>query len=273
MDHASAPISSPPWISPARADAAEGLPLLAVRQRSAAVRHSRAHRHARGQLLGADEGLLSVEAGDSRWVVPAGHAVWIPPGVSHAARSHGPFAGWSLYVVPAACAALPPAPCVVCPSALLREGMARLAAWPATGPDARRQRLEAVMFDELAALVPVAWELPMPSERRLRRIAQALCDHPANGRSLPEWARWAGLSPRSVSRHFVAETGLSFTAWRQRVRLMRALQWLAEGKPVAVTAWDLGYENPSAFIALFRRAFGMTPGQYLAGQGALTQSA
>ncbi|HWP17562.1 MAG TPA: AraC family ligand binding domain-containing protein [Burkholderiaceae bacterium] len=103
MDHASAPISSPPWISPARADAAEGLPLLAVRQRSAAVRHSRAHRHARGQLLGADEGLLSVEAGDSRWVVPAGHAVWIPPGVSHAARSHGPFAGWSLYVVPAAC--------------------------------------------------------------------------------------------------------------------------------------------------------------------------
>lgn len=129
------------------------------------------------------------------------------------------------------------------------------------------------MFDELAALAPVAWELPMPSERRLRRIAQALCDHPANGRSLPEWARRAGLSPRSVSRHFVAETGLSFTAWRQRVRLMRALQWLAEGKPVAVTAWDLGYENPSAFIALFRRAFGMTPGQYLAGQGALTQSA
>ena len=92
------------------------------------------------------------------------------------------------------------------------------------------------MFDELAALAPVAWELPMPSERRLRRTAQALCDHPANGRSLPEWARWAGLSPRSVSRHFVAETGLSFTAWRQRVRLMRALQWLAEGKPVAVTA-------------------------------------
>lgn len=248
------------------------MPLLAVRQRSAAVRHTRAHRHARGQLLGTDSGLLSVEAGNSRWAVSAGHAVWIPPGVSHAVRSHGPFAGWSLYVAPAACAALPSAPCVVCPSALLREGMARLAAWPSTGADARLRRLEAVMFDELTDLAPVAWDLPMPTERRLRRIAQALCDHPADGRSLPEWARWAGLSPRSVSRHFVAQTGLSFTVWRQRVRLMRALQWLAEGKPVTAVAWGLGYENPSAFIALFRRAFGVTPGQYLAGRDVLTHS-
>ncbi|HID9329325.1 TPA: helix-turn-helix domain-containing protein, partial [Klebsiella pneumoniae] len=37
---------------------------------------------------------------------------------------------------------------------------------------------------------------------------------------------------------------------------------LAAGKPVTAIALDLGYDNVSAFIALFRRMFGTTPGRY-----------
>jgi AraC-like DNA-binding protein len=32
---------------------------------------------------------------------------------------------------------------------------------------------------------------------------------------------------------------------------------------VTAVAFDIGYESPSAFIAMFRRALGATPGQYL----------
>jgi AraC-like DNA-binding protein len=81
---------------------------------------------------------------------------------------------------------------------------------------------------------------------------------------MEEWARWAGISPRTLARRFAGETGFSFTAWRQRMRLLRALELLAIGKPVSTVAIDLGYQNVSAFIALFKRTLGMTPGQYVA---------
>ncbi|MGC0175398.1 helix-turn-helix domain-containing protein, partial [Klebsiella pneumoniae] len=53
-----------------------------------------------------------------------------------------------------------------------------------------------------------------------------------------------------------------FNEWRQRIRLLRALELLAAGKPVTAIALDLGYDNVSAFIGLFRRMFGTTPGRY-----------
>ncbi|VTU14829.1 DNA gyrase inhibitor [Variovorax sp. SRS16] len=40
---------------------------------------------------------------------------------------------------------------------------------------------------------------------------------------------------------------------------MRALEQLAAGEPVTRIALDLGHENVSAFIAMFRRTFGVTP--------------
>jgi AraC-like DNA-binding protein len=37
---------------------------------------------------------------------------------------------------------------------------------------------------------------------------------------------------------------------------------LAAGKPVSNVARAVGYENPSAFVAAFRRETGATPGTY-----------
>ena len=251
-----------PLIPPGLASAADGAAVLAATAHSGAVRATRRHRHARGQLFGAAVGLLSVDAGHSRWVVPATHAVWIPPDVPHGLRSHGPFSGWSLYVNASACDALPAEPCVLVVSGLLREAVARAASWPCTALNAAQARLAGVILDEIGTRPPVALGLPMPKDARLLRIAQALSIQPDDGRSLDEWAHWAGIAPRTLSRRFVAETGFSFTGWRQRVRLLRALEMLAAGRSVTAIALDLGYDNVSAFIALFRRVFGVTPGRY-----------
>jgi hypothetical protein len=56
------------------------------------------HHHVRGQLLGSLRGLLSVGVESGVWVIPAIHAVWLPPHHVHSARSHGPFNGWSAYI-------------------------------------------------------------------------------------------------------------------------------------------------------------------------------
>jgi len=240
----------------------EGPALFAVISQSGVVRETPSHNHARGQLLGAEHGLLTVDAGNCRWVVPATHAVWIPPALPHGLYSHGPYSGWSVYVAASACKELPDKPCIFSFTGLLREAVTRAATWKGNALTASQARLAGVVLDEIQSLPLTNLGLSMPKNARLLRIARALSERPDDDRSLDAWAAWAGISPRTVTRRFISETGFSFTEWRQRVRLLRALELLAAGQSVTAIALDLGYDNVSAFIALFRRVFGVTPGRY-----------
>jgi AraC-like DNA-binding protein len=56
---------------------------------------------------------------------------------------------------------------------------------------------------------------------------------------------------------------MGFTQWRQQVRLAEAVGRLAKGEPVARIAEGLGYNSASAFTAMFHRALGTTPRQYV----------
>ncbi|WP_407713739.1 AraC family transcriptional regulator [Comamonas testosteroni] len=223
-----------------------------------------AHHHARGQLLGSLGGLLSVGTERGTWVVPSVHAVWIPPHHVHFARSLGPFNGWSIYVQESACAQLPKEPRTIRVSGLMKEAVQRASKWPLEPTDQPAENIAAVILDEIGRLSPENFELPFPQEPRLIRIAQALVNDPASERDLREWATWGAVSSRTLSRRFSAETGLSFAAWRQRVRLMKALDMLSAGAPITHIAIELGY-SPTAFIALFRRTFGDTPHAYRLG--------
>ncbi|EIV3811202.1 MULTISPECIES: helix-turn-helix domain-containing protein [Klebsiella] len=145
---------------------------------------------------------------------------------------------------------------------LLREAITRAASWKDVNLNASQKRLAGVILDEIGSLPEVNLGLSMPQDIRLLRIAQTLSDNPDDDRRLEEWAVWAGMSSRTLTRRFRAETGFSFNEWRQRIRLLRSLELLAAGKPVTAIALDLGYDNVSAFIALFRRIFGTTPGRF-----------
>ncbi|WP_394788729.1 AraC family transcriptional regulator [Rhodoferax sp.] len=256
-------------------DSAEGPLLAAAVLDQGTPRTTPSHRHARGQLFGAVRSLLSVavemgvevqaDASDLRagqWVVPASHALWVPPRHLHGLQSHGAFHGWSVYIAESACAALPPQPCLLRTSGLLREAVARAATWPPGPLDAAQTRVAAVLMDEISSLPHEPFGLPMPRDTRLLRMARALAEAPGDVRTLEAWADVIGMAPRSLMRRFAVETGFSFSAWRQRARLMRALEMLAARAPVTTVALDLGYDNVSAFIAMFRRSLGVTPGQY-----------
>jgi len=236
--------------------------LIAVAGRQSEPRVSDPHSHPSGQLLGLFSGLLTVRTRLGAWVVPTTRAVWIPPSHVHAARSHGPFSGWAVYIAPAYCAELPGEARTIEVSGLLREAVLSAAQWELGPLDRRQTHVVNVILDEIAGAPPDEFGLPMPRDARLGRIAVGLVDDPAISRTLTEWAQLVNVAPRSLSRRFVAETGFTFTTWRQRARLMRALELLAAGQPVTAVALDLGYDNVSAFIALFRRTFGMTPGRY-----------
>jgi AraC-like DNA-binding protein len=98
---------------------------------------------------------------------------------------------------------------------------------------------------------------------RARRVADRLEDDPSDDRTLTALARGSGASVRTLQRLFRAETGMTFAAWRQQLRLGRALQRLADGGSVTAVALDTGYASVSAFVSVFRRTFGQTPGRYV----------
>ena len=229
--------------------------------------HIAPHLHERAQLIFAADGVMTVSTREGSWVVPPQRAVWMPAGVTHEIRMAGAVAMRTLYVRSDAARHLPDRVRVIAVSALLRELLLRACALPVlydeAGPDGR---LMALVLDEIATLPSLALDLPAPRDPRLGRICRALRADPGSTRTLEEWALEAGASGRTLARLFVKETGLTFADWRQQARLLAAMARLAAGQPITRIALDLGYESPSAFAAMFRRALGAPPSRYLAAE-------
>jgi AraC-like DNA-binding protein len=240
------------------------LPIVALAQNMDGPRHYPWHQHYRAQLSYASEGVMRVSTTEGTWLVVPQQAVWIPAGTEHEVFAKGPIATRFLYLHPDACGGLPRSCRVLGVSGLLRELILRVVAYGNKQPVGLAQaRLMAVIPDELRALEPEPLHLPLPHDARLRAVTDVLAVEPSEGRSLAAWASAAGASESTLARLFVRETGMTFGAWRQRLRLVTAVARLAEGQPVTTVAYDLGYDSPSAFIAMFRRNLGHTPGRYL----------
>lgn len=221
------------------------------------------HSHRRGQLVYAASGVMTVTTLEGTWVVPPERAVWVPGGVEHQIRMSGRVEMRTLYLSGAAVRELPPGCCVVAVSPLLRQLLLRVVAMPQPYPlGEAEERLVDVLLDEIEATPIAPLHLPRPSDPRVRRVADALLEAPEDDRGLSDWARTAGASPRTLERLFHRETAMSFGAWRRQLRLLSALERLASGESVTTVALALGYESTSAFIAMFRRNLGRTPGSY-----------
>jgi len=241
-------------------------PLLAVGLASVREDGEQApHRHRKGQLLYATRGVIHCEVESGVWIVPPQCAVWIPGGLMHAAQGVGEAECYCLFVEPAMAPALPAVCCTVAVSPLLRELIAKAAAFPTlTVLHGAQERLVTTLLDELAAAPVEDLHLPIPRDARLRRLASLLLAQPADKSTLAEWAGRIGMSERSMTRQSLQEMGMSVGRWRRQLHVILALQRLAQGHSVKAVALELGYENTSGFVTMFRKAVGKPPARYLA---------
>ena len=151
---------------------------------------------------------------------------------------------------------------------LLEELLAMATTFGMAGPqDAAGKRLIRVLLDQLPNLPSVPSYLPYPTDSRLLKLVSALQRDPSDARSLDALSAATGMTCRTAARLFNAETGLTFGQWRTQLRLMNAVAKLAAGGSVSQVAADVGYEDVSAFIAVYKRAFGHTPGKRKAAMG------
>jgi AraC-like DNA-binding protein len=216
------------------------------------------HVHDWHQVAWAARGVVTVEAPGGTWILPTTRALWIPAGIPHVTTAYGTLS--SPYFRPETCPIDWAEPTVINVPPLLRELIVRLAD-PSLSGDARA-RTEAVVADLLEPVRTTAIEVPLPSDDRAHRVAEALLADPADDRSLDAWGRTVGASGRTLTRVFEAETGMGFARWRTQARLRAAVELLAEGVPVTTVAHRVGYATPSAFVSVFRRSLGVSPGSY-----------
>lgn len=221
------------------------------------------HTHPWAQLVYAATGVMQVSTPAAAWLVPPTRAIWVPGGTPHRIDMRGTVAMRTLYLAPAAedprlgaCRAIEVAP-------LLRElilHIVRLGMLDTAKPE--HARLEGLLVDLLAAGETAPLELPLPRDPRARAFAERLLAEPGRPDTLAALARGSGASLRTLQRLFQAETRLPLETWRSRARMQQAVVVLAGGASVTETALEAGYQSPSAFIAAFKREFGVTPSRY-----------
>lgn len=221
------------------------------------------HFHDRDQLVYASQGVMTVLTDAGIWVVPTLRALWIPAGVPHTINMSGKVAMRTLYLKPRLARALPRDCCVVNVSPLLRELILHACSFRALKNSSPRQRhLIDLIADQLEAIQMVPLQLPHLSDSRARHVAEIVLANPASTQQLSKLCRGSGASKRTVERLFQDEVGMTFGRWRQQLRLMHAVRLLAEGAKVTHAALEAGYSTPSAFICMFKKILGCTPGLY-----------
>ena len=218
------------------------------------------HAHRRDQLIYAVSGVMRVRTNREAWVVPPDRAVYIPGGTEHAVAMRGRVEMRTLYIDAEAATGLPEAATVLEVSDLLRALVLALLEEPVVyEPAGRGGRLAELILDEIPRAKPLSLVIPMPRDKRLVRLCDALLADPRREETLEAWSHEVGASPRTLSRLFQDEIGLTFTAWRQRVRFHNALEALVRGEPVGAVARANGYASSSAFAAAFRKSLGVAP--------------
>jgi AraC-like DNA-binding protein len=220
------------------------------------------HTHERSQLSYALTGVMSVVTDSSTYVLPPNRAIWLPAGTPHQVSCRGAVTFNTLYVAPDL--AGQPEHCRVFDMSMLGRALIQevLTFDHAYDESGREGRIVELLLEEIGRMPPIPLSAPMPRDRRLRRVCDQVVADPADQCDLDDFARLAGMGRRTFTRSFRQETGMAFAMWRQQVRLMTALSMLGEGRSITSIAYDVGYESPSSFTAMFHRVLGMPPSHY-----------
>jgi AraC-like DNA-binding protein len=226
------------------------------------------HRHRRSQLLYASTGIMVVGTEAGRWIVPPERAVWIPAGMQHDVTALAHVSTRSVYVEAGVDDALPTDCRVIGISPLVRQLLLETADLPL--PFVRGSRADLIfslLVREIVLAPILPLEIPFPADARLAARCKAYLENPSPHETIDDWCRDLATSRRTFTRHFRAQTGMSFAIWRRQASIFAALPRLAAGDAVTAIAFDLGYDSASAFTTMFKRVIGVPPSRYLPATG------
>jgi len=208
-------------------------------------------------------GALLVSSPHGSWVVDTGSVLWLAPNTPYKLRMLGKVRLRSLHLNLRQYDDIWQQSRILHATPLMRELISEVADLYSPQEDKRVALLLAALIEEMRHNNVGKPQLPAPRDPRLVRICTHIQQQLDDAKTLQEWALELGCDPRTLHRLFVQELGMSFVQWRQHIRLRTAMDWLAAGKSVVDVAFDLGYQNQSAFTTMFRRNMGMAPSDFV----------
>lgn len=231
------------------------------------------HAHEEGQLTFAASGIVQVHTDQGMWLVPPQLAAWVPSGVRHRIEIMADAELWIVLWQPSAIMNWASHGSLERPFVLQITPFLRSLLTEAVSVDPALEKAELIvrlMLPELVALPMAPTFLPMPTSPTGQRVADLVLADPRNLIGLEELASLAATSVRTVSRLFPLETGLSFKAWRQRARIVQAMEQLDRGNSPTTVALKIGFNSIAAFSHAFRQVTAMTPKAFMASDVAQT---
>nr|WP_322097943.1 AraC family transcriptional regulator [Nakamurella alba] len=217
------------------------------------------HSHPTHELLWNERGSSSATVGPRTWTITRTIGLWIPAGVRHSGWTPaGTLLRAALLHIDRA-PAIADGPVAVGITPLLRLLLDRLTSEELS--DESRAITETMVIDVLTP-APRELLLHVPTAPLLAPIVQTVADRPADDTTLAGWASRLGVSTRTITRAFHAETGLGFGQWVGMARCRHAIVLLAQGEDIEDVARSVGFGSSSAFSTAFRRTTGMSPGRF-----------
>jgi len=138
--------------------------------------------------------------------------------------------------------------------------------WPAENSPALRCELLRIFSGIFAKELTPPFERKadlMTAYQRVEQILGRMPEAVIMSRTAEELARRCGCSVRHFSRLFRSYCGVSMRARQVQLRLNKARQLLRESNAKVIhIAMDSGYRHLGLFNTMFKRHFGMTPGEW-----------
>lgn len=220
------------------------------------------HTHNQVQLFWVNRGIVVVETEHVRWSVASGCVGFIPAQLSHRTDVVTGIDGFALYCSVNVIGHDLSSPKLVQSNRLMQALLMRIKSFSEPSLSAEQIRLLMVLIDEIRLTESTLFQLPLPKDKRARQLAYQLLDEPQLSTPVVELAPRFGLSPRTLSRLFLFQTGIGFSVWRTQARLLFALKLLEQNLSITRVAQECGYQTTSRFITVFKSHFGVTPKQY-----------
>ncbi|QNL51497.1 helix-turn-helix transcriptional regulator [Olivibacter sp. SDN3] len=228
------------------------------------------HSHKKGQFLYTEGGVVFVKTMEKSYFLPARHYMWIAPGVEHSIHPSSPQVIMrNLYfpIYPEEDAfyfntSIHPV------NDLLLELMLFTNRW--NGHIEPSDKSSFTIVEAIKMLLPqvsnfsLPLELPLAKDKRLKALVAYLEENLSKDILFNEIASLFGFSPRSLSRLFQKDLGMSFIQYLTALRMLKALQYLLEKSlTVNEVALQVGYNSLPTFSNTFQKLIGVRPSEYV----------
>ncbi|WP_345230691.1 AraC family transcriptional regulator [Olivibacter ginsenosidimutans] len=228
------------------------------------------HRHKKGQFLYTEGGIVFVKTKEKSYFLPARHYMWIAPEIEHSIHPSSPEVIMRNLYFPIATkddafyyhTSIHPV------NDLLLELMLFTTRW--TGHIAPEDKAAYPVVEAIKVLLPqisnfsLPLALPLAKDQRLKQLIAHVENNLGNDFLFNDLAIDFGFSPRSLSRLFQKDLGMSFVQYLTALRMLKSLQLLLEKSlTVNEVAAQVGYSSLPTFSNTFYKMIGIRPSEYI----------